>query len=114
MNVNLHSVRLCSFLRHIVPYLLLTILTISLSPALHAASWDVLVGAQSHDKGSQSLAFFPNELWVHVGDSVTWHFQTDEIHTVTFLKIGQARPSFQEGCPGMYVFRRSWTLRIRK
>ncbi len=35
------------------------------------------VGAQSADKGKQVLAFLPNELWVHVGDSITWTFATD-------------------------------------
>jgi len=37
---------------------------------------------------------------VHVGDSVTWTFITDEKHTVTFLKPGQIRPPFTAGCPG--------------
>jgi plastocyanin len=59
-----------------------------------------LVGAQSRDMGRQALAFLPSELWVHVGDSITWRFVTDENHTVTFLKSGQVRPSFQVGCPG--------------
>src|SRR5262249_43071658 len=61
------------------------------------------VGAQSRDGGKQALAFLPNELWVHAGDSITWTFVTDEKHTVTFLKPGppaQIRPSFQVGCPG--------------
>jgi plastocyanin len=59
-----------------------------------------VVGAQSRDRGRQALAFLPNELWVHVGDSMTWTFVTDEKHTVTFLKPGQIRPPFQAGCPG--------------
>lgn len=56
------------------------------------------VGAQSGDKGRQALAFLPNELWVHAGDSVTWAFPTDEPHTVTFLGA-TPRPPFPVGCP---------------
>jgi plastocyanin len=37
-----------------------------------------VVGAQSRDGGKQALAFLPNELWVHAGDSITWTFDTDE------------------------------------
>lgn len=65
-----------------------------------AGQAQAIAGAQSSDKGRQGLAFLPNELWVHVGDSVTWAFPTDEIHTVTFLKPGQIRPPFPVGCPG--------------
>lgn len=68
--------------------------------AVHAEVWQAVTGAQSTDKGKQALAFLPNEMWVHTGDSITWVFPTDEIHTVTFLKPGQIRPPFQTGCPG--------------
>lgn len=67
---------------------------------VHAESWKAFVGAQSHDKGTQALAFLPNEIWIHAGDSITWTFAVDEIHTVTFLKPLQPRPIFQVGCPG--------------
>ena len=50
----------------------------------------------------------PNELWVHIGDSIRWTFPTHERHTLTFLKPGQTRPpSFGPifgvpvGCPGL-------------
>jgi plastocyanin len=64
------------------------------------AQWTASVGAQSNDKGFQALAFLPNEIWIHSGDSITWTFEPDEIHTLTFLKAGQTRPFFLEGCPG--------------
>lgn len=64
------------------------------------ADWQAKVGAQSNDKGRQVLAFLPNEIWIHAGDSVTWTFEVDEIHTVTFLKAGQVRLPFPVGCPG--------------
>ncbi len=68
-----------------------------------ASDTQATVGAQSRDEGKQALAFLPNELWVHVGDSVKWTFATDEIHTVSFLRTipsQQIRPPFQTGCPG--------------
>jgi len=46
------------------------------------------------------LAFLPNEVWIHQGDSITWTFPTDERHTATFLVPRQVRPKFQVGCPG--------------
>jgi len=73
-----------------------------------AATWQATVGGQRADEGIQALAFLPNGLWIHAGDSVTWTFPTPEIHTVTFL---QQSPTFQQvrprrpgvpggGCPG--------------
>jgi plastocyanin len=65
-----------------------------------ADNWTLQVGAQNGDKAHQALAFLPNEIWIHPGDSVTGTFATDEIHTVTFLMPAQVRPSRQVGCPG--------------
>lgn len=72
---------------------------LALTPAL-GAQWHATVGAQSKDKGHQALAFLPNEIWIHAGDSVAWTFEVDEIHTVTFLANGQTRLPFPVGCPG--------------
>ena len=66
-------------------------------------SWQVTAGAQSPDKSVQALAFLPNEIWIHAGDSITWTFPVPEPHTVTFLTPGppaQIRPSAAAGCPG--------------
>jgi len=57
-------------------------------------TWLATVGAQSNDKGRQALAFLPNEIWIHAGDSITWRWDADDIHTVTFLKDGATRPNF--------------------
>jgi plastocyanin len=65
-----------------------------------ADTWQLQVGAQTADKAHQALAFLPNEIWIHRGDSITWSFVTDEVHTVTFLTPGQVRPSRFVGCPG--------------
>jgi len=64
-----------------------------------AGTWQLQVGAQS-DKTHQALAFLPNEIWIHSGDSITWTFAANEIHTVTFLMPSQLRPSRLSGCPG--------------
>ncbi len=76
--------------------------------AIQAEEWQALAGAQSEDKGKQFGAFLPNELWIHVGDSITWTFAADDEHTVTFLKqnttpqqIRPPRPGVPGGgCPG--------------
>jgi plastocyanin len=63
-------------------------------------NWHAKVGAETPDMARQALAFLPNEIWIHAGDSVTWTFNSDEIHTVSFLVVGQAFPPFPVGCPG--------------
>jgi plastocyanin len=62
--------------------------------------WNAKVGAETPGMGRQALAFLPNEIWIHAGDSVTWTFNSDEIHTVSFLVAGQIFPPFPVGCPG--------------
>lgn len=72
-----------------------------LMPALvQAQDWQVQVGAQSEDMGRQVIAFLPNEVWIHAGDSVAFTVATDEPHTVTFLIPNQVRQPFPVGCPG--------------
>jgi plastocyanin len=80
--------------------LLLGIFLALLATPLFGTQWHATVGAQSKDKGRQALAFLPNEIWIHVGDSIAWTFNADDIHTVTFLTDGQVRPPFPVGCPG--------------
>jgi plastocyanin len=77
------------------------------TPTVQAEEWRVTVGAESRSQGSQALAFLPNELWIHGGDSIRWTFPTHERHTLTFLKPGQTRPpafgpmfGVLVGCPG--------------
>ena len=65
-----------------------------------ADNWTLQVGAQTGDKAHQALAFLPNEIWIHQGDSITWSFPSNEVHTATFLTLGQVRPSRLVGCPG--------------
>ena len=79
----------------------------SLTEPLQATDWYAAAGAQARDKGSQALAFLPNELWIRAGDTIHWTFPTNELHTLTFLQPGQLRPPLYGqvfgvflGCPG--------------
>jgi plastocyanin len=79
-------------------WLLLAAMMIPMS--VQAETWHAAVGVQDENKGRQVVAFLPNELWIHAGDSVEWTVKADEIHTITFLPAGQTRPPFDLGCPG--------------
>src|SRR5512142_1118939 len=57
-----------------------------------ADTWQLQAGAESPDRGRQALAFLPNAIWIHAGDSIRWTFPTHERHTLTFLTPGQTRP----------------------
>jgi plastocyanin len=48
-------------------------------------TFTVLVGAEDVSQGATVTAFFPETLRIHVGDTVHWQKNADEIHTVTFL-----------------------------
>ncbi len=82
-------------------WLLLAALMVPVS--IQAETWQVAAGAQSEDKARQVLAFLPNEIWIHAGDTVNWTVGADEIHTITFLTVGQVRLPFFVGCPGFSV-----------
>src|ERR1700675_1099493 len=69
---------------------LLTVLLIPCS-ALDS-TWQLLAGAETANRANQVIAFLPNEIWIHSGDSIRWTFPTHERHTLTFLKPGQTRP----------------------
>jgi plastocyanin len=79
---------------------LVSVLLLALPTHVRAEDWKVQAGAQSHNKGNQVLAFLPNELWIHAGDTVNFMVATDEPHTISFLTNGQVRLPFQVGCPG--------------
>jgi plastocyanin len=75
---------------------------------LEATEWQARAGAETADRGSQALAFLPNEFWIHSGDSIRWTFPTHERHAVSFLTPGQTRPpgfgpnfGVLAGCPGV-------------
>ena len=63
-------------------------------------NWNATVAGQSKDMAKQAVAFLPNEIWIHAGDSITWTFASGDIHTVTFLTVGQVYPFDEtQGCP---------------
>lgn len=63
-------------------------------------TWQATVGAQSKDMGKQVVAFLPNEMWIHAGDTINWTSASGDIHTVSFLVAGQKYVDFTVGCPG--------------
>lgn len=82
------------------PTRLLLLAGLVLLPQLMLAQWNATIGAQSSTHARQGLAFLPNEIWIHAGDSITWTMATDEVHTLSFLTAGQIRMPFFVGCPG--------------
>jgi len=84
------------------------LITLLVPSAALSDTWQLQAGAESRDRGRQALAFLPNEVWIHAGDSIRWTFPTHERHTLTFLKPGQTRPpgfgpifGILVGCPGI-------------
>ena len=71
---------------------MLLVLVLVLPQAVRAEIWHAIVGDQSGMTDRLGLAFLPNELWIHAGDSVTWAFNSIEPHTVSFLPAGMIRP----------------------
>src|SRR5438876_7702233 len=74
------------------------LISILLPVSALADNWQLQVGAQNGDRAHQALAFLPNEIWIHADDSITWSFPTNEVHTITFLALGQVRPNRFTGC----------------
>ena len=61
-------------------------------------TYTVLVGAVDDSEGANVMAFFPGTLRIHVGDTVHWQRNGNEIHTVTFL-AGMPLPPFNVPAP---------------
>ena len=84
----------------VVTSLLVLVLVSFADPAHAQQNWTAAVGGQSEDMAGQAVAFLPSEIWIHAGDSITWTFNSGDIHTVTFLTTGQVYPFDQaQGCP---------------
>jgi len=69
------------------------ILSAAIAPTHAAAAtrWTVIVGGHTKDNSVYANGFYPRELTIRVGDTVTWKF--DGYHNVTFLG-GGPKPSF--------------------
>jgi len=73
----------------------------ALTPALAAApqTYTVLVGAEDANRGIDIMAYFPNTLYVHVGDTVHWVQNSFEIHTVSFMAGATTLPDILVPAP---------------
>jgi plastocyanin len=89
-------------MRHLKALLLalLATLLLGLGLAPMAIAWHpaapqtytVLVGAENAHRGIDVMAYFPNSVTIHVGDSIHWIQNSNEIHTVTFLGTSTPPP----------------------
>jgi plastocyanin len=57
-----------------------------------AHHWKVRVGAETDNRAIQTMGFYPRNIWVNQGDTVTWVARSAEIHTVTFLSNADPCP----------------------
>jgi plastocyanin len=61
----------------------------------------VLVGSENTALGISIMSFFPQNVRIHVGDTVTWIANSHEIHTVTFLAGDPMPPIIIQAPAGM-------------
>ncbi len=61
-------------------------------PASGVQTYTVLVGAENPHRGVTVNAYFPEAVTIHVGDTVLWQQNSNEIHTVTFLAGTEPAP----------------------
>lgn len=59
---------------------------------LGSQNWTVSAGASTSADAVQALQFYPANLTIDAGDTVTWTSPTAEVHTVTLLGAGQTSP----------------------
>ena len=77
--------------QRVVALLVALMMSVSLFlPAMARADtgWQVDVGAASKDMGVQVAYYFPGEITINAGDTVTWNFRAGEPHSVHFLSTG--------------------------
>lgn len=70
---------------------IILIATSAPADAAAATTWTVIVGGHTPDDSVYANGFYPRELTIRVGDTVTWKF--DGYHNVTFLG-GGPNPTF--------------------
>jgi plastocyanin len=66
-------------------------------------TYTVLVGAEDTTVGATVNAYFPDTLTIHIGDTVHWQRNANEIHTVTFL-AGTPQPPLNVPAPAGLPF----------
>lgn len=62
-------------------------------------TWMVDVGVETPDMAVMGMGFYPKDIFVNAGDTVTWTVNSMEFHTVTFLKAGDSEPAFNPNDP---------------
>jgi len=73
----------------------------TLPSAATSQNYTVWVGAEDVGRAVSIATFFPQDVSIHVGDSITWVANTHEIHTVTFLVGGELPPTIIPAPAGM-------------
>ena len=58
--------------KRVTPFAVVALVTGVTAGTLSAKEWQAAAGAQRADLGDVALAFLPNELWIHAGDSIRW------------------------------------------
>ena len=89
--------------RAVVPFVLAALLTLvpfgsggqDAALAATATTWEVQVGGDDRANLLMTMAYFPDTLSVHVGDTVAWKFAS--FHTVTFNAGKDPLPLFIPG-----------------
>jgi plastocyanin len=81
----MHLARRSTFIVLAVALLTLALAASALAKPAGPRTYTVLVGAESVPKGVDVMSYFPDHLTIHVGDTVHWVQNSNEIHTVTFL-----------------------------
>ena len=66
-------------------FIAVTFMAPTAAQAASPNTYTILVGAENVSLGVGVMAYFPEIVHVHVGDTVLWKQNTHEIHTVTFL-----------------------------
>ncbi|OGF55087.1 MAG: hypothetical protein A2Z21_04705 [Candidatus Fraserbacteria bacterium RBG_16_55_9] len=61
-------------------------------------NWTVLAGKGKNDESLQALRFLPENIVIHVGDSITWELGSAEEHTIYFT-AGELPPALVEVGP---------------
>jgi plastocyanin len=67
--------------------LLAALASVGVAHAQEPKTFTVRVGAEDASVGATVDAFFPDTLLIHIGDTVHWKRNANEIHTVAFLAV---------------------------
>ena len=84
-----------SWVKHLLSYTVLLVISVGLLPpatafsakklsASSAQTYTVMVGLEKSNKGIGVMSYFPRSVTIHKGDTVHWVQNSNEIHTVTF------------------------------